>query len=680
MQALVIVMAMMIFFHIMALPENEFEPKLGKPPADQAPKLAAVRTAVSRATRRSRTSGAKPCQPSVRAHFAKGSSARSRPVAAAARRVVVKLRYAANGGGRAAPLRAHIAYLSREGARRSGMPEVAAEQKPDDPTRSIDYLTKEETDGSARFVFYDRASDAVDARAATTGWSEDARHFRMIVSPEDGEALGDLKPFIREVMAGFEAKLGTRLAWVAVDHHDTDNPHTHVLIQGRRGDGQELFIPSRLISSGIREHAQEIVTRVLGPRLEADLVQERFRDIDAQALTGLDRELLSQGRAGTFTPSRPDLAARLERLEGWGLAAREPDGWRLELDMGNQLRLMAEREGTVRLLSSSISRRPNYSVLEASRDAPLIGELVHVGLADEFGDRLLVAVETGAGEIRYARFERPQDMAVLAGLEPGAMVTITPNRPELRPSDHAVAEVARRNGGTYSSEVHVALKPDANKDLIAANIRRLEAMRRMGVVQRSATGEFPVGANHLATALTFEERLVKRAPFSSSVNSYWSLSEQITADGPTYLDQVMRGEAEGPSGGDRLARDFEQALRQRRLFLIEQGWMGQRDMAPSLQTIRKMAAGELSQHAKALSKELGVPVLTHGAHRVSGVYARRIDLAQGRMALILGERQGHLVPWRPPLEKFAGRDVEGVMRGQGMSWSLQRGMGLGRGV
>ncbi|MEQ1610033.1 MAG: hypothetical protein ABL956_13835, partial [Hyphomonadaceae bacterium] len=35
----------------------------------------------------------------------------------------------------------------------------------------------------------------------TRGWAGDPRHFRMIVSAEDGEALGDLKPFIREVMA-----------------------------------------------------------------------------------------------------------------------------------------------------------------------------------------------------------------------------------------------------------------------------------------------------------------------------------------------------------------------------------------------------------------------------------------------------------------------------------------------
>lgn len=77
-----------------------------------------------------------------------------------------------------------------------------------------------------------------------------------------------------------------------------------------------------------------------------------------------------------------------------------------------------------------------------------------------------------------------------------------------------------------------------------------------------------------------------------------------------------------------------------------------------------------------LSHELGKPVLTYAANRVEGVYARRIDLAQGRVALIMGERSAHLVPWRPALERFAGRQVEGLMRGRALSWSLSHGLGI----
>ncbi len=665
----------MIITVIMTIRENEFEPRIGKPPPDRAPKLKGVRAAVRQAMRTPRSSGPAPRQPSVRAHFAKGSGGRTRPSSAATRRVVVKVRYAANGGGRAAPLRAHVAYLSREGAQRGRPPEVTADQKPDDPTRSVGYLTREEAGGSARFVFYDRATDTVEAKAITAGWSDDPRHFRMIVSAEDGAALGDLRPFIREVMAGLEAKLGTRLEWLAVDHHDTDNPHTHVLIRGRRPDGQELFIPSRLVSSGIREQAQEIVTRALGPRLDVDLVRERFADIGRMAMTPLDRELAATARAGFLMPSRPDLIARLERLEGWGLAERGAAGWRIEDGLAARLRAMAAHEDVVRTVAFAQPGREPRVILEADRDAPVIGELVHLGRVDEIGDQFLAVVETGAGELRYARFERPQDLAILAGAEPGAIVSFEPNVPTIRPSDEAVARIASSGGGIYSPSIHSELEPNIDRRLIAANVRRLEVMRRAGLVQRAGNGDFIVGRDHLITAMAFEERVARRAPFSVQVASYWSLSEQVEARALTHLDRVLVGDAESSSGEAKFAREFEQALQQRRLFLIEQGWMAPHEAAPSRQTIQRLAQLELTNQARVLSGELGMPVLTYDAHRVSGVYARRIDLTQGRMALIVGERQANLVPWRPALERFAGREVEGAIRGQGLSWTLSRGIG-----
>ena len=90
--------------------------------------------------------------------------------------------------------------------------------------------------------------------------------------------------------------------------------------------------------------------------------------------------------------------------------------------------------------------------------------------------------------------------------------------------------------------------------------------------------------------MTFEERLVMRAPFSVRVASYWSLSEQIEAPGLTHLDRIMAGQAEAPAGDNRIARDFELTLQQRRLYLIEQGWMGEQERGLSPQAMRKLAA------------------------------------------------------------------------------------------
>jgi hypothetical protein len=659
---------------VMATHENKFELRLGRVGHERSSNLARVRATVRQCA--GVKGGPKAHQApktGIRAHVRPGSAGKARPVSPTQRRVVVKARYAMHGSGKGAPLRAHVSYLAREGkAVERGEPGLA---------RSVGYLQRAETPGNDAFNFYDRSDVGVDGKAITAGWAGDRLHFRLIVSAEDGEALGDLKPFIREVMAGLERKLGTKLEWLAVDHWDTDNPHTHVLVRGKRADGQDLFIPSRLISSGIREHAQEIVTRVLGPRLEAHLRQERWREISRMAGTPLDRELVAaRDGQGVINVYRPDLIARLERLEGWGLAERNTDGWRIAGDLFGKLRSMDAHRQVEQAVS--IHRRPGelMPLLEADPARAIEGQLVHFGPADDLGGSFLAVVETGEGELRYARLARAADIVTLDGSAPGAIVTLEPNVPGPRPADHAIAAIAEKTGGLYSAEHHLAEAPSVSHGLIEANIRRLEAMRRMSLVACDADGVFIVGHDHLRRAKLAEERLSRRYPLIASVASYWTLDEQVNAIGPTRLDRVLAGEAAQPQGEGVFARQYAAALQQRRLFLIEQGWLGREDKLLPKTTLSSMAAKELRAAANDLEREIGKPVLTVRLNHIQGVYARQVDLAQGRMALIVGERQASLVPWRPVMERFAGREVEGTWRGQGISWGLSRGRGLGLGL
>jgi hypothetical protein len=150
---------------------------------------------------------------------------------------------AKRGASKAA--KAHVSYLAREARQASPVRTLELE-------RQVDYLSREAAQGRAQLAFYNGDLEHVDAKALTSGWAEDVRHFRLIISAEDGAALGDLKPFVREVMGDLEVKLGTSLEWAALDHWDTDNPHTHVLVRGRRADGQDLAIPNRTLTQGIR--------------------------------------------------------------------------------------------------------------------------------------------------------------------------------------------------------------------------------------------------------------------------------------------------------------------------------------------------------------------------------------------------------------------------------------------
>ena len=669
--------------------ENEFQIRIGRSARDARPALKQVRAAARRAPPSKPKSSAPAAQSPVRAHFAKGSASRARPVRVTQRRVVVKARFVAHVAGQAKTLRAHVAYLGREGAARQNQPEVGDQREPSRSQErsseqhidaTIGYLSRERQGGDERF--YDQSRNSLDARDATQGWHADKRHFRLIISAEDGTDLGELRPFIRETMARLERHVGTRLQWLAVDHWDTDNPHTHVLVRGIRADGKDLIIPGKVLSVAIREDAQEIATRILGPRPALELQRMRDRDIGARAFTRLDRELIALDGPGGLGSSfrHTDLPRRLDTLSGWGLAAVGPDGsWRLASDLPAQLSQMADSDEVARIVARQGRAFTGMPVLAADVTRQESGRLVGLSHSDDGADNLIAIIENGRGELRYTRFREPGALAILEDTPKGALIAFEPQEARIGPSDEAVARVARLNRGLYSADIHARMEANVPDGLVAANIRRLEAMRRAGLISRGRDGIFDIAPDHLDRVLTYERARLVRAPMAPRVQSYMTLTNQIAATGPTHLDRALAGLEAAPDGAGHLAREFEAALRQRRLFLIEQGWMGAADKRLSRQALEDMKAHELRTTAKVLAREVGMPV-TLGSGTVSGVYTRRIDLAQGRVALIVGDRSSQLVPWRPALERFAGQNVIGVQRGRSISWSLQRGRGLGLGL
>ncbi|RYG17384.1 MAG: type VI secretion protein, partial [Caulobacteraceae bacterium] len=155
-------------------------------------------------------------------------------------RVIVKAlisRHRGKGAERGVALSKHVAYLGRAGAGLEG----------------------------SRPEFFDRASDDIHAAERVRGWEDDRHHFRFIISPEHGDRIVDLKAYVREVLARVSADLGEPdLVWRATCHYDTDQPHAHVLVRGKRGDGRDLVIPRDYIAYGFRARAQEAAQELLG--------------------------------------------------------------------------------------------------------------------------------------------------------------------------------------------------------------------------------------------------------------------------------------------------------------------------------------------------------------------------------------------------------------------------------
>src|SRR3546814_14007094 len=72
-------------------------------------------------------------------------------------------------------------------------------------------------------------------------------------------------------MTQVEQDLGTKLDWVAVEHFNTERPHTHIVLRGVDDQGDNLVIAREYISHGRRERASEWGTLALGRRTEEEI-------------------------------------------------------------------------------------------------------------------------------------------------------------------------------------------------------------------------------------------------------------------------------------------------------------------------------------------------------------------------------------------------------------------------
>ena len=271
-------------------------------------------------------------------HAASAPKRESYGDAGAGQRAVVKIHYFDHAGGGGGALRAHARYLAREAPARGGDEEPgpsarAPGEDSEQPDRDAELLA------APAAPFYDRDAEGVDGHARAADWARaDRRHFRIILAPENADTLADLPAYVREVMARAEASLGTRLQWVAVDHHDTGHAHSHLILRGRRANGQDLFLPKDFIRHGMRAIAREVATEWLGPRTPQQAREALENDITRHAPTSLDRmiarQLDEENRVRINKLEAPDgdpalrkaLRARAVELQRLGLASGERGG------------------------------------------------------------------------------------------------------------------------------------------------------------------------------------------------------------------------------------------------------------------------------------------------------------------------------------------------------------------
>ena len=606
------------------------------------------------------------------------------------RRVVVKARVVRlnpqGRGARAPKMRttvsgavdAHLRYLERDGVTRDG----------------------------ERGKAYSAFENEVDSRAFVEPGREDRHQFRFIVSPEDSAEMADLRGFTRDLMRQMELDLATRLDWIAVDHHNTGHPHTHIIVRGVLDDGRILNIAGDYIAHGVRHRASELVTRELGHQSEIELQTKLQNEVEAERVTRLDKMLLSEqqeqgvidlrpGEGATFLvrENRNLMISRVRHLERYGIATQlEPGRWSLSDRAEQVLKDLDHRNEAINSIHRALSRNGlaeergvgQFALHGEGLGERIVGRVLAKGLAgDEMGERVYLVVDSIDGRVHHIEFKEASRIEEVGR---DMIVEAAPVVSGPRPADRNIASNAEENNGIYRPSRHLervhgsferqGKDPEA---YVRSHVRRLEALRRAGLVERVDADHWKVPKNIVERGQAYDLSQGGDGLRIRTLSAV-GLDRQIASDGATWLDRQIIAEDRSEIRDSGFGREVNKAISHRARRLVEMGLATAKDghVLVPVDTVATLERREIERVGHQMARERGLTYMpANSGEYVSGRLAGVASLVSGRFAMIDNGLGFQLVPWQPLLEKHIGRHITGLQREDGgIEWTLGRNRGL----
>jgi type IV secretory pathway VirD2 relaxase len=607
-----------------------------------------------------------------------------------ARRVVVKARVVRlnpqRPGARGPKMRgtmskavdAHLRYLERDGVTRDG----------------------------ERGKAYSAIDNEADGKAFVERGRGDRHQFRFIVAPEDATEMADLRGFTRDLMRQVELDLATRLDWIAVDHHNTGHPHTHVMVRGVLDNGRILNIAGDYIAYGVRHRASELVTRELGHQSEIELQTKLQNEVEAERVTRLDKMLLSEqqeqgvidlrpGEGATFLvrENRNLMISRVRHLERYGIATElEPGRWSLSDRAEQVLKDLDHRNEAINSIHRALTRNGLAEERGAGQFAlhgeglgeKIVGRVLTKGLAgDEMGERVYLIVDGIDGRVHHMEFKDPSRIEELGR---DMIVEAAPVVSGPRPADRNIASNVEGDNGIYQPSRHLERVRDSyerqGKDpeaFVRSHVRRLEALRRAGLVERIDADHWKVPKDIVERGQVYDLNQGGNGLRIRALSTI-GLDRQIASDGATWLDRqiIANDRSEIRDGG--FGREVNKAISRRAQRLVEMGLATVKDgnVRVPVDTVATLERKELDRVGHQMARERGLTyVPANASEYVSGRLAGVASLVSGRFAMIENGLGFQLVPWQPLLERRIGQHISGLQRDDGgIEWTFGRNRGL----
>jgi hypothetical protein len=216
---------------------------------------------------------------------------------------------------------------------------------------------------------------------------------------------------------------------------------------------------------------------------------------------------------------------------------------------------------------------------------------------------------------------------------------------------------------------------------VQSHLRRLEALRRAGIVERLDADSWNVPPDLPERGLAYDRQRFGKGPRIDEL-SHLPLDRQVRHEGATWLDRTMLDGGREATPQTGFGGDVRNAWEARKQALADMGYVhdlgGGKYRAPS-DLIAQLEQAEVNRAGKKFAAERGLNWQPTGTgDRVSGKLVGQAQLASGRFAMIDNGLGFQLVPWSDALGKRLGQQISGIaMTGGGIDWTLGRSRSRG---
>jgi len=586
-------------------------------------------------------------------------------------------------------LAAHPSFRGNYSGRESN-----GERRVTDQTQTETTADRRESGGALDEVDLEEGQgrDTQPIKAFADRCKDDRHHFRIIVAPEDSAELQSLTEFTSDLVQKMEIDLGTKLDWVAGNHYDTGQPHTHLIIRGVRDTGDDLVIPRKYISQTISRRAQDLVEIELGPVSQIEGRVRLAHTINTERYTELDRSLVKEMKDGLVDMSKPVpkgrvwhrqlQVRRLQSLSKMGLASPLGSGrWTLNPNFAESLREMGTRGDIIKAIHQSLKENGQAAQLISERNRydpnrpgvqPVTGIVQKFGRPDDTRSGGFVIIQSLNGDLVYTKLAEDETFETL---RKGQVIILQPHLKGPRKIDHSIDDFAKSHKGVYSEVHHVTDGGGVSPYYAQAHVRRLEALRRQNFVSRNQDGSWRIPDNYLDRASTYEAELASRMPTPLSRGSVQTLSQMERARGVTWLDRrLVEFGDEGIQG-----KAVQASLAKRQTELRNMGFEFGDDGRLLPSALENLQEIDLRDASGEFQKAFGKPYAQLGNDRhVDGIYRESIERPSGKFAVVERSRDFTLVPWRPVMERRLGQAISGKVSAGGISWDVTKTRGVSR--